>query len=153
MNYEELLDKYLALIAAHAILQEEHAILKAKLSTTEPRQLTSCLDASCSLPFDLEIQKVPENHPPSRLLDYTDPSEKVRLFRSLFRGREDVYAKRWQNRDGRFGYAPVCLNEWKSGLCKKPEVKCFAWSQEIDSISGIWVAEAKYPWYKSTNSC
>ena len=44
---------------------------------------------------------------------------------SLFKGRDDVYAKRWQSKDGRSGYAPVCLNEWKSGLCRKPEVKCF----------------------------
>ncbi len=44
---------------------------------------------------------------------------------SLFKGREDVYAKRWQNREGRAGYAPVCRNEWKSGLCRKPAVKCF----------------------------
>ena len=44
---------------------------------------------------------------------------------SLFKGREDVYAKRWQNREGIAGYAPVCRNEWKSGLCRKPAIKCF----------------------------
>ncbi len=58
-------------------------------------------------------------------LPKTTPAEKIRLFMSLFKGREDVYAKRWQNREGRTGYAPVCRNEWKSDLCRKPAVKCF----------------------------
>ena len=41
---------------------------------------------------------------------------KVRLFRSLFRGREDVYARRWQSRTtGKGGYQPVCINEWRRG--------------------------------------
>src|SRR6266852_219961 len=32
---------------------------------------------------------------------------KIALFRSLFRGRDDVYAYRWESRDGRSGYAPA----------------------------------------------
>jgi hypothetical protein len=31
--------------------------------------------------------------------------EKVALFRSLFRGREDVYALRWEKADGMSGYS------------------------------------------------
>ncbi|MEK7765874.1 MAG: hypothetical protein AAB368_06515, partial [bacterium] len=39
--------------------------------------------------------------------------EKVRLFRSLFRGREDVYAAFWANeRTGKKGYAPACEDPW-----------------------------------------
>lgn len=34
------------------------------------------------------------------------PDEKVRLFRNLFRGREDVYAVRWEGRNGKVGYPP-----------------------------------------------
>jgi superfamily II DNA or RNA helicase len=50
---------------------------------------------------------------------------KVALFRSLFRGRGDVYPKLWQNsRTGRQGYAPACANEWVRPLCDKPRVKC-----------------------------
>lgn len=53
------------------------------------------------------------------------PEEKVRLFRELFRGREDVYPKLWvSDRTGKKGYAPVCANEWKPGVCEKPQVKC-----------------------------
>jgi len=51
--------------------------------------------------------------------------EKVALFRSLFRGREDVFPKLWENtRTGRKGYAPACSNEWIGGVCRKPQVKC-----------------------------
>lgn len=51
--------------------------------------------------------------------------EKVALFRSLFRGREDVFARRWQSHDGsKSGYQPVCINEWKPQLCDKRRYKC-----------------------------
>ncbi len=51
--------------------------------------------------------------------------EKVALFRSLFRGREDVFPRRWSNiKTGRSGYAPVCDNEWVAGVCNKPKIKC-----------------------------
>ena len=49
---------------------------------------------------------------------------KITLFRSLFRGREDVFAVRWQNKAGRAGYAPACAHEWDRALCDKPRVKC-----------------------------
>lgn len=53
------------------------------------------------------------------------PDEKVALFRSLFAGRDDVFAKFWQNpKTGRKGYAPACRNEWVRGVCEKPRVKC-----------------------------
>ena len=39
--------------------------------------------------------------------------EKIALFRSLFRGREDVYAVRWTNeRTGKSGYSPACEDPW-----------------------------------------
>lgn len=40
--------------------------------------------------------------------------KRVALFRSLFRGREDVYAIRWQTADGRAGYSPSALRNWKA---------------------------------------
>ena len=52
-------------------------------------------------------------------------AEKVALFRRLFRGRDDVYPRYWENpRTGRRGYAPACANEWVRGVCEKPRVKC-----------------------------
>ena len=50
---------------------------------------------------------------------------KIALFRSLFRGREDVYARRFESqRTGKSGYAPACANEWVRGICEKPRIKC-----------------------------
>jgi superfamily II DNA or RNA helicase len=51
--------------------------------------------------------------------------EKIALFRSLFRGRDDVFPRRWENpRTGKSGYSPVCRNEWVRGICEKPRIKC-----------------------------
>jgi len=51
--------------------------------------------------------------------------DKIKLFRDLFRGREDVYPKRFEsNKTGKTGYSPVCLNEWHPKLCHKPRIKC-----------------------------
>ena len=51
--------------------------------------------------------------------------EKVELFRSIFRGREDVFARRWQsNKSGKSGYQPVCNNEWRVGVCEKGKIQC-----------------------------
>lgn len=53
------------------------------------------------------------------------PEEKIAIFKSLFRGREDVFPKRWDNqKTGRSGYSPACHHEWVKGICKKPKIKC-----------------------------
>lgn len=58
---------------------------------------------------------------PSRL----STAEKVTLFRRLFRGRSDVYPIRWESKTtGKSGYAPACANEWRTGVCEKPRIKC-----------------------------
>ena len=50
--------------------------------------------------------------------------EKVDLFRSLFKGREDVFARRWYSKtSGKAGYQPVCQNEW-TPMCDKRTFKC-----------------------------
>src|SRR5215207_3649848 len=60
------------------------------------------------------------------LVNQTSPSQaKIALFRSLFRGREDVYPRRFESRKtGKTGYAPACANEWVRGICEKPRIKC-----------------------------
>lgn len=51
--------------------------------------------------------------------------EKVDVFRNLFKGREDVFARRWYSRtSGKSGYQPVCRNEWDMKLCDKKKYKC-----------------------------
>jgi superfamily II DNA or RNA helicase/very-short-patch-repair endonuclease len=59
-------------------------------------------------------------------VDRTSSSQaKIALFRSLFRGRDDVYPRRFESRKtGKAGYAPACANEWVRGICEKPRIKC-----------------------------
>lgn len=55
-------------------------------------------------------------------------AEKVELFLSLFRCRESVFPKLWENKaKEKKGYSPACTNEWVRGVCGKPpngKVKC-----------------------------
>lgn len=54
----------------------------------------------------------------------SSPQEKIDLFCSLFKGREDVYALRYQNiTTGKSGYTPKCANRWRPGICNI-KVKC-----------------------------
>ena len=53
------------------------------------------------------------------------PDEKIALFSSFFKGRTDVFARRWFSRTtGKGGYQPVCTNEWRRGVCDKKRYKC-----------------------------
>lgn len=46
------------------------------------------------------------------------PADKVKLFRSLFRGRADVFPVRFvSKKTGRAGYAPACSNKWLPEIC------------------------------------
>lgn len=62
------------------------------------------------------------------ITQHSSNTEKISLFRSLFKGRDDVYPKRWENRKTRIsGYSFACANEWKPNVCKKndkPPIKC-----------------------------
>ena len=76
----------------------------------------------------LEVEKQIISNPMISSTGITNDSsndDKVELFLTLFRGRNDVYAKRWESRDKqKSGYSPVCRNEWVPGLCIKPKDKC-----------------------------
>lgn len=51
--------------------------------------------------------------------------EKIALFLELFGARKSVYPKLWENaKTGKKGYSPACNNEWKPGICRKPQIKC-----------------------------
>lgn len=59
------------------------------------------------------------------LTNQSPQEEKIQLFRSLFKGREDVFPRRFENsKTGKSGYAPVCRNEWAAGICQKPKIGC-----------------------------
>jgi hypothetical protein len=62
---------------------------------------------------------------PASVTSQSPSQDKVALFMSLFRGRQDVYPRRFESkRTGKSGYQPVCRNEWIRGRCEKPKVKC-----------------------------
>ena len=63
--------------------------------------------------------------PENNLNNKSPPEAKIALFRSLFKGREDIYAKRFESKKtGKSGYQPVCRNEWVRGICEKPKINC-----------------------------
>lgn len=63
--------------------------------------------------------------PSGQVTHLSSSAAKIALFRSLFRGREDVYPRRFESRKtGRAGYQPACGNEWVRGVCEKPRIKC-----------------------------
>lgn len=104
---EELENRLEQLEAECARLRKENTQLRERLS------LPSDVPARCTS-ADSTV-----------LLGQASPtSEKIELFQQLFRGCEDVYPLRWENRKGKSGYSPACANEWDRVLCGKPRVKC-----------------------------
>lgn len=60
-----------------------------------------------------------------KITNSSSREDKIFLFRSLFRGREDVFPRRFESmKTGKSGYQPACRHEWVRGICKKPAIKC-----------------------------
>lgn len=98
-------------------LQSEIEQLKAQLSekTAELERLKA----------EQLKQKAFRLQPNTSINNQSRPEEKIKLFRSLFQGREDVYALRFESvKTGKSGYQPACRNEWRPGICNKPRIKC-----------------------------
>ncbi|EAZ99864.1 TOTE conflict system archaeo-eukaryotic primase domain-containing protein [Marinobacter sp. ELB17] len=94
-------------------MDEELAAIELKLSEIEKKKAAL-------------LSRKKELHQAARrsTLSHLTPAQKVELFRTLFRGRQDIYAIRWQGSGGRSGYAVACENEWAPGICQKPKIKC-----------------------------
>src|SRR5713101_4098398 len=73
-------------IRLRCLLQEHGVHIPAVQSTTGTPVTTSAL--------------------PSAHIPVLKAEQRIALFRSLFHGRDDVYAVRWENTDGRSGYMP-----------------------------------------------
>jgi hypothetical protein len=71
--------------------------------------------------FTGEPPQVSNSAPEARNPAVAKAEQRIALFRSLFRGREDVYAIRWENADGRSGYMPKADRDWKSYLSATAE--------------------------------
>ncbi len=105
---------------AFVALQAENARLVALLDSHGIAWRVT--PAAASPPALTEPMPEPAPAPP---LPSLSTAEKVALFRRLFRGRTDVYPVRWEGKtSGKSGYAPACANEWRSGVCEKPRIKC-----------------------------
>jgi hypothetical protein len=110
---EDLSERLQEALAECARLREENARLKALLhpqpDQTAPAPETTLLAST--------------NITPEIISDNFTPEAKVTLFRSLFRGREDVYALRWESKNGRSGYSPACVREWEQNASGKFKLK------------------------------
>jgi superfamily II DNA or RNA helicase/very-short-patch-repair endonuclease len=54
------------------------------------------------------------------IINSSPVTTKIRIFRALFRGRQDIYPVRWEStKTGKSGYGPACENEWVRGICAK----------------------------------
>jgi len=101
-----------------AIDREQALIGRLEREREEAQARVRSLQAQLSTPAE-DVDGSVSPPPPSTA------GQKVALFRGLFRGRDDVFAKLWVNpRTDRKGYAPACANEWVRGVCEKPRVKC-----------------------------
>jgi superfamily II DNA or RNA helicase len=109
---------------AHEIVQQIRALRDRMAALDGERsELTNRLDALERAHADYTVDGRAN---PTVTVTMTSPAtEKVALFRSLFRGREEVFPRRWENpKTGKVGYSPVCRNEWVRGICEKPRVRC-----------------------------
>jgi len=106
----------------------EIAVLQRRLAELD-RERESVLTTleQLKLQGEPEFQAAPSSQLVSdaRATTALSNADKITLFRSLFRGREDVFPRRWENpKTGKTGYAPACRNEWVRGICEKPRIKC-----------------------------
>ncbi len=125
MDFDELLNKYL-------LLEEENQMLRKTIAWLKSEHNKGLLEINDNS-LQIEQQSFNINEEPVvRNIDglitinkYSSSAEKIELFMSLFKGREDVYAKRWENKKLQTsGYSPACAYEWTPGICLKPKIKC-----------------------------
>jgi superfamily II DNA or RNA helicase len=128
-DYSELLEKYQALRIENDRLKEEIKTLKTHAFLEEIKDAGNEASLNKIVSVQLEMNPVQEEILDSAysINNNSDSKEKIKLYMSLFRGRDDVYAKRWENiKKGTAGYSPACGNEWKPIICQKPKVSCSA---------------------------
>ncbi|MDP3432313.1 MAG: DEAD/DEAH box helicase family protein, partial [Bacteroidota bacterium] len=127
MDLKKLLEEFEALLKENNRLKEEIKSLNIQLRLEESK------DAIIGV--STHNQEFKELAPESKQIWIVNSSitisknsgsaEKIKLYMSLFKGRDDVFAKRWENnKKGTAGYSPACGNEWKPTICQKPKISC-----------------------------
>jgi len=93
-------------------LREENSRLRELLNQKAPRSMESLVVAEQGRPKP--TQASPEAIPsrPESAAPELSVAGKIALFRSLFRGRDDVYAVRWESENGKSGYSPASIKDW-----------------------------------------
>jgi len=124
MDYNELLEKYNSLLDENDRLTKENSRMKAQFGLTKPELFPNTIPAIKIEKNLSDTNTTTEDHF-SDINSASNSLAKIHLFMSLFKGRDDVYAKRWENkRKESFGYSPYCLNLWRPGVCGKPKITC-----------------------------
>ena len=97
---------------------KEYRFIKTVKELTTDRIAVLCEDEhGCSFICDAEMWQGSAEKHKTAFNKYASPNQKIKLFKSLFIGREDVYAKRFFNtKTGKSGYVPACANEWVTGV-------------------------------------
>jgi len=105
-EHEDLSEQLQRALSECAHLREENARLKALLNI-QP-------DKTAILPdFDRPKSTQSSSFPQKVLSNSLSPEAKITLFKTLFCGRDDVYALRWVSKNGRSGYSPAGTREWE----------------------------------------
>ena len=105
--------------------KQELAQLRNELANIESKrqQLLQRISA-----VEVEVERSHSDNRHKNTTDITNLSptqDEIKLYHCLFRGREDVYSRRFEStKTGKSGYQPACKNEWVKGICGKPQVKC-----------------------------
>lgn len=112
---DDLPTRYNKLLRQYEVLHKENEVLKSLLKIHGIEYETRMKEDMNKLIYSLVSV-------PTITLSI---DERLRLFQSLFKGREDVFARRWFSKTtGKSGYQPVCINEWKQGICDKKRYRC-----------------------------
>lgn len=120
---DNLEDKYNAALAHIEELKLEVARLKSLLGLTVEENRTSTDEQTTTNSTSPAKVSKETTVGESNVHQYSTVEDKLAIYQSYFRGRDDVYPIRWSNKQGKSGYSPVCANEWTS-VCEKPRVKC-----------------------------
>ena len=111
---DNIREKYERLLLLYKDLQKENEALKALLHSNGISYERDVAEQRRSLYSSVYVPTI------NLSLD-----DRVRLFQSYFKGREDVFARRWFGKaTGKSGYQPVCRNEWRPNICDKKKYKC-----------------------------
>ncbi len=86
-------------------LRAENAQLKARLGHS--------LKPVATPAERLATSQVSKTKPPETLTTNSPSDQKVIRFRGLFRGRDDIYAVRWEGKNDRTGYSPAGVRDWE----------------------------------------